>query len=379
MHDEIEVWLKGLGRIAEKSIGYPLSKSLEHAWLPLLLQFPLNNLGDPYIDGTYSLNSKKFERKVIEFLSQQFRAPAGTWGYVTSCGSEGNLFGLYAARKYLPTAPVFMSDATHYSLAKACDLLRMQAICVRSTWQGEIDYADLSDKLRDNAHGSAIVVANAGTTMHEARDDVPTIRSLLALHGVQLAHVHVDAALAGAYLPFMAPHHCFDFQDGADSISVSGHKFFGSPVPCGAVLVREERKALVGKDVAYLGSVDSTIGGSRNAIAPAILWALISELGCDGLAARYRECENLASALVEALVGIGINAWKHPGALTVVMPRVSDALIARWDLASDQQWSHVIVMPGIIWTTLEAFIEDVRGEQSDSMAELDYRKLLPHR
>ena len=75
--------------------------------------------------------------------------------------------------------------------------------------------------------------------MTEAVDDVTTIRRVLADVSIRRAYIHSDAALSGLPLALMAPG-CrpgFDLADGADSISVSGHKFLGSPIPCGVVII----------------------------------------------------------------------------------------------------------------------------------------------
>ena len=39
---------------------------------------------------------------------------------------------------------------------------------------------------------------------------------------------------------FLEPRPAWDFEDGADSIAISGHKFIGAPIPCGTVLARRK-------------------------------------------------------------------------------------------------------------------------------------------
>ncbi|MNP46268.1 histidine decarboxylase [compost metagenome] len=95
-------------------------------------------------------------------------------------------------------------------------------------------------------------------------------------------------------------------------------------------------------------------------MTPVVLWSAISHLGRQGLQERYQHCEQLAACLVEELCQLDIPAWKHPGAITVVLPRAPKELIDRWDLASDNHWSHVIVVPGVEWDVLSRFLADVR-------------------
>lgn len=74
------------------------------------LQFQLNNLGDPFQEGNFTLNSKWLERAVLDYYASLWNArwphdrqdPESYWGYVLSMGStEGNLYGLWSAREYL--------------------------------------------------------------------------------------------------------------------------------------------------------------------------------------------------------------------------------------------------------------------------------------
>ena len=51
---------------------------------------------------------------------------------------------------------------------------------IRSLDNGEIDYEDLRESLRVNPHTPPIIVANIGTTMKGAIDNLDTIRKILA-------------------------------------------------------------------------------------------------------------------------------------------------------------------------------------------------------
>ncbi|MDP9024832.1 MAG: histidine decarboxylase, partial [Candidatus Eremiobacteraeota bacterium] len=82
------------------SLGYPSAKDFDYGALERFLRFPVNNVGDPFADGTYLVETREFEREVVEFFAELFRAPKDDWwGYVTNGGTEGNLYGLYLARE----------------------------------------------------------------------------------------------------------------------------------------------------------------------------------------------------------------------------------------------------------------------------------------
>ena len=49
------------------------------------------------------------------------------------------------------------------------------------------------------------------------------------------------------------------FRKPIGSVSVSGHKFVGAPVPCGVVITRKRYVMALSTDVEYLNSRDATI------------------------------------------------------------------------------------------------------------------------
>lgn len=53
------------------------------------------------------------------------------WGYITNCGTEGNLHGILVGRENLPDGILYASRETHYSVFKAARMYRMQAVQVR--------------------------------------------------------------------------------------------------------------------------------------------------------------------------------------------------------------------------------------------------------
>ena len=50
------------------------------------------------------------------------------WGYVTNCGTEGNLHGILVGRETLPDGILYSSKETHYSVFKAARMYRMEAV-----------------------------------------------------------------------------------------------------------------------------------------------------------------------------------------------------------------------------------------------------------
>lgn len=226
-----------------------------------------------------------------------------------------------------------------------------------------MDYQDLHDTLRLNRDKPAILFANIGTTMTEARDDIGAMRQILDDLAIRDRYIHSDAAFCGGFAPFLDPRPAFDFADGADSISVSGHKFFGSPIPCGVVLARKNHVERIARSIGYIGSLDTTITGSRNGFTPLVLWHRIKTLGLDGLRQRAQHALSLAAYAEERMQAADIDAWRNPNALTVVFPKVSEPFKLRWQLATDN-CSHLIVMPNVTKAQIDTFVEELREDLS---------------
>ncbi|WP_316749234.1 histidine decarboxylase [Pedobacter gandavensis] len=362
-NERLSSYMKQAEERAKHFIGYPIAQDFDYSELYPLLKLPLNNVGDPWVESTYDLNSRSLELEVLEFFAELFNAPANNWwGYVTNGGSEGNLYGLYVARELYPNGIVYYSEATHYSVQKNIQLLNLRSIVIRTQKNGEMDYEDLDAMVRMHRDQPVIILANIGTTMMEAKDDLQQIQQILRKQAIKNHYIHCDAALAGTYSALLDLKPGFDFNHGADSMAISGHKFIGSPIPCGLVLVKKNYKDRIGKAIPYIGTVDTTITGSRNGHSPIFIWYALKKLGKEGLKQRALECLDTAAYTVKSLNDIGVPAWTNPSALTVVFPAPSIALRQKWQIATEDGNSHVICMPGVTKARIDHFVQDLKAE-----------------
>ena len=359
---QLDQFFEHLEQVASREIGYPVAFDFDYSALAPFLSFSLNNAGDPFMPMTYLLNSHDFEREVVSFYAELARAPDDQWwGYVTNGSTEGNLYGLYLARELLPDGIVYFSQDCHYSVSKNLHFLNMRHIMIRSQPNGEIDYEDLRETLRIRRDAPPIIFANVGTTMKEARDDIRTIHAILDELAIENRYIHCDAALCGGYAAFLDPPPAWDFEDGADSIAISGHKFLGSPIPCGIVLARRAHVDRIGNSVAYIGSVDTTISGSRNGFTPLILWYAIRSLGREGMKQRTEYSLRTAAYAEKQLSEAGIEAWRNPQALTVVFEQPPREVRDKWQLASAGGYSHLICMPHVRREQIDELVSDIRN------------------
>ena len=344
------------------NIGFPATFDFDYTALYPFFGLVMNNLGDPYAPSAYPAHCKDFEREVVEWVADLLHAPEeDRWGYVTTGGTEGNLYALHLARNLYPRAVVYFSDAAHYSVDKAIRLLGMDAVRVRADQWGEIDYDDLARQVDARRHRPVVVIATAGTTITEAVDDLHHIVGILDNLAVRNRFVHVDAALAGVPLALLSPAQRpgFDFADGADSIAVSGHKFFGSPFPSGIVLVKASHRSRIARHIDFLATSDATISGSRSGHAALVLWYAIHRHGRDGLSKRTQAARAVAAYAKKRLDELGWTAYRHPHAFTVVLETPPEPVQRKWALATTEGWSHLIAMPGITATIIDEFISDL--------------------
>ena len=164
----------------------------------------------------------------------------------------------------------------------------------------------------------------------------------------------------------------FDFKDGADSISISGHKFIGSPIPCGVIVTKKSNRDRISKGIAYIGSLDTTITGSRNGHSPLFMWYAIKKMGLDGLKMRYKKSLEIAEYCENLLKSKNIEAWRNPNSLTVIFPRVSNFVKTKWQLATEGDFSHVICMPNVNKSQIDDLISDILAYPSEQEIESDW-------
>jgi histidine decarboxylase len=357
---------------AQHFLGYPCNRCFDYEPLFRFLQFPVNNVGDPYLPSNYHLNTHEFECEVLAIFQQLTQAPPdNTWGYITNGGTEGNHYGLFLARELMPEGIVYYSQDAHYSIDKILRCLNIRSIMIRSHDDGSMDLDDLRETLRIHRDAPAIVCATVGTTMKGAIDDIAGIRRIFRELALHRHYIHVDAALSGMILPFVENAPPWNFAAGIDSIAISGHKMIGSPIPCGVVLAKKSNVDRVAQSVEYIGTLDTTLTGSRNAIAPLFLWYAFHTVGIEGFRRMIPQCLAMADYAITKLNEAGCHAWRHPVSNTVVFDRPPAAVTQQWQLACHGELSHVITMPHVTEACIDRLITDLVNAQMPAMPELE--------
>lgn len=356
-------------------LGYPYNLDFDFTKLESISKYSINNLGDPFVPSNYGIHSRKFEVGVLNWFAKLWEIDRkDMWGYITNCGTEGNLHGILTGREVHPTGVLYCSKATHYSVPKASHMYRMELCLVDVLDDDGIDCEHLRSCLIEGKERGkpAIINCNIGTTVTGAVDSLRDILRVLNETGYSRSdyYIHVDGALFGMMLPFVkkeegaAPNSIpltLSFKHPIDSISVSGHKFIGAPVPCGVIITRREHIAKLSTDIEYLNSVDTTIMGSRNGHAALYLWYAIQMKGLSGFRKDTAECISKAHKLKSMLSAAGVKAHLGGTSSTVVFERPTDMpFIRKWQLACQGEVAHVVVMPSVSMETLTTFVSELK-------------------
>ncbi|MCM1984547.1 histidine decarboxylase [Lyngbya confervoides] len=359
--DRLDQLYQSLSRESRLFLGYPCNQVFDYRPLYRFMDFPMNNVGDPFLASNYHLNTLELEREVLEIFRQLTQAAENeVWGYVTNGGTEGNHYGLFLARELFPEGMVYYSQDAHYSIDKILRALGLKNIMIRSDEQGRMDLDDLRETLRIHRDVPPILCVTIGTTMKGAVDDVVGIRQIFSDLAITRHYIHADAALGGMIMPFIETPPPWNFAAGIDSIAISGHKMIGSPMPCGVVLARKQYVDRIAQSVEYIDTLDTTLSGSRNAITPLFLWYAFHTVGIEGFQRMVPECLAVADYAIDQLNDLDRQAWRHPYSNTVVFDRPPQTLTHRWQLACQGPLSHLITMPHVTRSQIDQFIAEMK-------------------
>lgn len=96
-------------------------------------QYHINNIGNPFLHGYSHMTTKERERDVLRYRGSKYHLESDECdGYVSSSGTEGNMRGIYVAKKQYTDITLFYSADTHYSFDKIADLMSIPAVVVPS-------------------------------------------------------------------------------------------------------------------------------------------------------------------------------------------------------------------------------------------------------
>ncbi|MFM1797852.1 MAG: hypothetical protein RLZZ117_130 [Cyanobacteriota bacterium] len=349
------------GHFLERSahyIGFPNSRLLSFAELGDFLRFNINNIGDPYHPNA-GINTCQFEREVLSFWARQLHLdPHSYWGYITNGSTEAIMYGIAQGRDRHDDAVLLFSRESHYCLHKIAHVLRLPYRVIASHANGRLNLEDLTVAVRELAGRPFILNLTLGTTFHGAIEPPQQVLELLERLHCRNFHLHVDAALYGPMLTWIEGAPPFDFRLPIHTLSFSGHKFLGAPIPCGVLLSHSDPIRPFEGSAEYVGSLDTTLAGSRDGISALALWLVIERLGAQGLAELAGESLQLAEAFAGRMERHSIPVSRDEHSCIVVFPRPPEAVARHWQLATRGDFAHIVCVPGVTSESLDSFLEE---------------------
>ncbi len=287
----------------------------------------------------------------------------------------------------LLTPTVFYSKGpTHYSVPKIAEILRLNIRSVMPNDDGSISLDDFKKELifHLNAHpySPVIVIANIGTTVSGAIDDVPAIHHIInSMQTKPNYSIHMDGALSGFVLPILKPFgdvaNYFD-AIGVNTLAVSAHKYPGLSQPCGIILARRKffEKAFEKseRNIEYVGNIaDVTITGSRSGLNVLMFYNALCVLGLnknnEKITKMVKENMENANYLTEKLSEIyGKDQVLHRHHFNVSFPKPSRALAKKYQLMLTGNNATICVLTNATRKLINQFIHDLKADKETIMS-----------
>jgi aromatic-L-amino-acid decarboxylase len=198
------------------------------------------------------------EEEVVRWLCDLVGLGPRSFGLLTSGGVMANFMGMALARDIhlgrilaagraprgamLDGVRVYTSDQTHFSIARALDLLGFPPetlVVIGSDERFQLHGRPVAEAVvRDRAAGLTpfAIVAVAGSTNTGSVDLIGELADVAATEGLWL---HVDAAYGGAARLSARDAGRVADLDRADSVTVDPHKWFFQAYDIGGLLVRD--------------------------------------------------------------------------------------------------------------------------------------------
>lgn len=277
------------------------------------------------------------EGVALSWLAEMFDLPRGMQGVFSSGGSTANLIGLGAARQSaferLGMDPandgvqhacnIYATEQSHHTIHRSASVLGMgrnSVIHIPVDEKMRLCPEALRKQLLEDKKTGAVavaIVANAGSTNTGSIDPLQEIGEIAREHKIWF---HVDGAygLPGTLDPQLHP--LYKGLALADSITVDAHKWLGAPVGIGATFVNDSQalqktfnqgaadylETTVVTNQQFENSMDSLgfpyhdLGVELSApTRGATVWALIREIGVEGMRARICRHNAMARRVAE--------------------------------------------------------------------------------
>ncbi|NQZ52691.1 MAG: aspartate aminotransferase family protein [Piscirickettsiaceae bacterium] len=235
------------------------------------------------------------EQQILDWLCNVFQHQHG---HFVAGSSYANLEALWQAKQQSNNANVvYASQAAHYSIAKACQILDLKLKPIATDNNDRLLPTALQQACEDQA--PLAIVATAGTPTAGAIDPIANCVEISQQFN---AWLHIDAAWGGALIILPEHKSLFGELSQANSICFDPHKGWQQPKPASILLYQQPLKAMLDSNVDYLEFTPSnSLPGSRGGELFLPLWLTLMGEGIDALREKIRlrlgQAESFSSQL----------------------------------------------------------------------------------
>lgn len=327
-----------------------------------------------FFAGTQAL-----EREVVSILSEDMlhAAPASCDGYIAAGGTEANIQAAWMYRNLFiheygarhEEIALLASADTHYSVAKAANLLHLQWLKVPVDPATRVVVPEALDEVLNTATVAGIryfiVLVNMATTMFGSVDDPDVfVNALQRLNGARF-RLHVDGAFGGFIYPVSCPDSNLTFVNPhISSVTLDAHKMLQAPYGTGIFLARKGLMHHVYTDEAqYVNGMDITLSGSRSGANAIAVWMILATYGPFGYLEKINKLLYRTDWCCLELQRLAVSFYRHPrmNIIAIEAACIDSAIVKRFGLVPDTHsgqasWYKIVVMDHVELEHLQAFI-----------------------
>lgn len=328
--------------------------------------------------------TQKIEREVLDVIAVDiFKAKPNEFdGYISPGGTEANIQAFWIFRNYfmnnfnakLDEIVLIVSEDTHYSIAKASNLLMIDWIKIPVNFEDRtISKEVFKNQLLEaqkNGKNYFIVVANMGTTMFGAVDDIHLMTDVLQENNLEFK-LHIDGAYGGFFYPFSNPESTMNFENPhVSSITIDAHKMLQAPYGTGIFICKKGLiENVLTKEAAYVEGMDLTVCGSRSGANAVAVWMILFTYGGNGWFEKISILQMRTNWFCNELTALKIQYFRNPymNIVTLKAAYISEELAERFDLVPQKhdktnQWFKVIMMEHVEIEHLTLLLNELKKE-----------------
>jgi glutamate/tyrosine decarboxylase-like PLP-dependent enzyme len=328
--------------------------------------------------------TQKIEREVLDVIAVDiFKAKPNEFdGYISPGGTEANIQAFWIFRNYfmnnfnakLDEIVLIVSEDTHYSIAKASNLLMIDWIKIPVNFEDRtISKEVFKNQLLEaqkNGKNYFIVVANMGTTMFGAVDDIHLMTDVLQENNLEFK-LHIDGAYGGFFYPFSNPESTMNFENPhVSSITIDAHKMLQAPYGTGIFICKKGLiENVLTKEAAYVEGMDLTVCGSRSGANAVAVWMILFTYGGNGWFEKISILQMRTNWFCDELTVSKIQYFRNAymNIVTLKAAYISEALAERFDLVPQKhdktnQWFKVIMMEHVEIEHLTLLLNELKKE-----------------